>query len=76
MKNDTGFKPIHGQAIAGIISFKNFGQGLMTYAFKPNRNTRVVDITHEVLGQYEQQLFGLITELMNPEQPFVAASDT
>ena len=48
----------------------------MTYAFKPNRNTRVVDITHEVLGQYEQQLFGLITELMNPEQPFVAASDT
>ncbi len=75
-KHDSGFKPIHGQAIAGIISFKNFGQGLMTYAFKPNRNTRVVDITHEVLSQYEQQLFGLITELMNPEQPFVAASDT
>lgn len=72
-KSETGFAPITGPAIAGIISFKNFGQGLMTYAFKPNRNARVEEITHEVLSQFENQLFGLIQELLNPELPFVAS---
>ena len=72
-KTDDGFKPIVGEAIVGIISFKNFGQGLMTYAFKPNRNTRVEAINHEVLQAYEHELFNLIHELLNPEVPFVAA---
>ncbi len=75
-KSDVGFKSIDGRAIAGIISFKNFGQGLMTYAFKPNRSTRIEDITQEVLTHYEDQLFGLITELLDAEIPFLAASET
>ena len=74
-KRDSGINPMDGQAIAGIISFKNFGQGLMTYAFKPKKNTRIEEINAEVLEKYEHQLFGLIQELLNPELPFVAASD-
>ena len=72
---DTGLKPIDTPAIAGIISFKNFGQGLMTYAFRPNQSKREELIIDNTMECYQQQLFGLIGELLNPDLPFVAATE-
>jgi hypothetical protein len=75
-KDDKGFKSMDQQAIAGILSFKNFGQGLMTYAFKPDRNKRLEDISLETLSLYQEQLFELIRELLNPEIPFTANTES
>ena len=64
------------QTIAGILSFKNFGQGLMTYAFKPDRNKRLEEISLETLSLYQEQLFELIREIHNPDIPFIAHKES
>lgn len=74
-KSDQGFKSFDQQAIAGILSFKNFGQGLMTYAFKPDRYKREEEITLDTLTLYQEQLFELIREILNPQTPFVAEAE-
>jgi hypothetical protein len=74
-KSDQGFKSFNQQAIAGILSFKNFGQGLMTYAFKPDRYKREEEITLHTLNLYQEQLFELIREILNPQTPFVAEAE-
>jgi len=75
-KDDQGFKSMEQQTIAGILSFKNFGQGLMTYAFKPDRNKRLEEISLETLSLYQEQLFELIREIHNPEIPFIAHKES
>ena len=59
--------------IAGILSFKNFGQGLMTYAYKnSNKGPREERINPSTIERYEQQLFALIHELNDPDTPYIA----
>lgn len=56
---------------AGIISFKNFSSGFISFAHKiGGRNIKQV-ITPEILAQFELQLSDLIRELYNPEIPLL-----
>jgi hypothetical protein len=59
-------------AEAGIISFKNLGAGFLKFATKPAAASRTKNaiIDEEVLAQYKEQLFAIITEILNPEIPF------
>ncbi|RSK41608.1 PD-(D/E)XK nuclease family protein [Mangrovimonas spongiae] len=60
--NNPFEKPIQ----AGIISFKNLGQGFMS--FHDNKNNL---ITQDTLDNYFQQLKQLILKICNPNSPFV-----
>jgi hypothetical protein len=56
---------------AGIISFKNFSNGFISFAHKiGGRNIKQV-INPEILAQFELQLSDLIRELYNPEIPLL-----
>jgi hypothetical protein len=56
------------QLEAGIISFKNFKSGFISFATKPNSRFQSQPITTEVMEQFEQQLFLLLQEIFNPDQ--------
>lgn len=58
---------------AGIISFKNLGSGLHSFATKESKNSRKTNtaITQDVLQQFSEQLEKLILEICNPDIPFV-----
>ncbi|SCY29373.1 PD-(D/E)XK nuclease superfamily protein [Nonlabens sp. Hel1_33_55] len=54
---------------AGIISFKNFGEGFISFGIKNGRSYEPVVIDLDILEQFEIQLVDLITELFDPEIP-------
>ena len=56
---------------AGIISFKNFNSGFISFATKPKTRFEPQSITTVVLEQFETQLISLIKELFNPETPLI-----
>lgn len=57
---------------AGIISFKNLGSGFLPFATKSSARSRTKNITidTDVFSDFEQILFQLIEEIMNPNIPF------
>jgi len=56
---------------AGIISFKNFSSGFITFAHKVKNRNLSQAITAEILGTFEQQLIALLRELYNPAIPLL-----
>ncbi|WP_194851766.1 PD-(D/E)XK nuclease family protein [Nonlabens antarcticus] len=58
-------------AEAGIISFKNFNSGFISFAVKPKTRFELKTIDNEVLDEFEIQLIDLIRELFNPEIPLI-----
>lgn len=62
------------QATGGIISFKNLGAGFLSFCVKDKRGAyakKDFTITQETLQQFEIQLQKLITEILNPQIPFI-----
>ncbi|MBU2921487.1 PD-(D/E)XK nuclease family protein [Winogradskyella psychrotolerans] len=57
---------------AGIISFKNLGEGLLKFGKKASSHARTKDqlITNETLDNFEIELKKLITEICNPKLNF------
>lgn len=55
------------EALAGIISFKNFNNGFLPFSLKEKNKYTPKLINEEVLKNFEQILFALIQELYNPE---------
>ena len=74
-KQDTAYALGASPTVAGIISFKNFGHGLMTYTFKSKSGGAQKHIDTQTLSHYEQQLFALINELNDPAIDFVAKAE-
>ncbi|WP_339650401.1 PD-(D/E)XK nuclease family protein [uncultured Maribacter sp.] len=57
---------------AGIISLKNFAEGTLLFAQKESaRGAKNHIITKEVISEFEQILGQLITEICNPDIPFI-----
>jgi hypothetical protein len=56
---------------AGIISFKNFNSGFISFAQKPKTRFEPRTIDSEVMDLFESQLIALIQELFNPEIPLL-----
>jgi hypothetical protein len=56
---------------AGIISFKNFSSGFISFAHKVSNRNQPQSITIEILNTFEQQLIELISELYNPAIPLL-----
>jgi len=57
---------------AGIISFKNLGNGFLRFATKTNkRNSQQHEITEETLDLFLIELKALILEICNPDIPFI-----
>ncbi|WP_225036054.1 PD-(D/E)XK nuclease family protein [Winogradskyella sp. SM1960] len=58
---------------AGIISFKNLGEGFLKFGKKPSSHARTRDqlITNETLDNFEIELKKLIVEICNPKVNFV-----
>ncbi|WP_235906040.1 PD-(D/E)XK nuclease family protein [Patiriisocius marinistellae] len=57
---------------AGIISFKNLGAGFLKFGTKEkSRGPKNQVITQEILTLFEEQLVSLITEICNPNNPFI-----
>lgn len=58
---------------SGIISFKNLNAGLLRFATKPSKASRVknYDITAETLALFEERLIALIQEICNVDIPFL-----
>ncbi len=52
---------------AGVISFKNLKQGFISFN---DENTKSSLITEQTLAAYQEQLFNLIREILNPDIPF------
>jgi len=59
---------------AGIISFKNFNAGFISFATKPKTRFEPKTIDSEVMEHFEVQLIRLIKELFDPEIPLVEKS--
>lgn len=55
---------------AGIISFKNLKEGFMPFG-KKNGKKITNDINSETLAHFHEQLGALITEIMDPDIPFI-----
>ncbi|WP_203295200.1 PD-(D/E)XK nuclease family protein [Luteirhabdus pelagi] len=57
---------------AGVISFKNLGSGFLPFATKSSLRSRTKNTTidTDVFSDFEQILFQLIEEIMNPNLPF------
>ena len=57
---------------AGIISFKNLGEGIMHFAQKSSSHSKIKDhsITTDTLNQFESELLNLIQEICDPDIPF------
>lgn len=56
---------------AGIISFKNFNSGFISFAQKPKTRFEPRTIDSKVMDLFESQLIALIQELFNPEIPLL-----
>ncbi len=57
---------------AGIISLKNFGDGTLLFAKKESaRGAKNHSIDKDVIFEFEQILSQLITEICNPDSPFI-----
>jgi hypothetical protein len=58
---------------AGIISFKNLGDGLLRFAQKEKKGGRTKDhlITPDTMAQFRPILHTLIAEICDPAIPFV-----
>jgi hypothetical protein len=56
---------------AGIISFKNFSKGFISFAHKIGRSNIQQVITPAILSAFEIQLAEIIKELYNPEIPLL-----
>lgn len=58
---------------AGVISFKNLNAGLLSFGTKESKGsrTRNTEITQETLNLFLLELNKLISEIFNPEIPFV-----
>ncbi|BAO54611.1 PD-(D/E)XK nuclease family protein [Nonlabens marinus] len=56
---------------AGIISFKNFNAGFISFALKSGYKFEPKTIDQEVMDHFEVQLIQLIQELFNPELPLL-----
>ena len=56
---------------AGIISFKNLNAGFLKFQLKYNKTKGNSDISVQVLEQFKQELDQLISEILNPEIPFL-----
>lgn len=56
---------------AGILSFKNFSAGFISFATKPKTRFESQVINNEVINSFEQQLTLLIKELFNPAIPLL-----
>ncbi|PRP67546.1 PD-(D/E)XK nuclease family protein [Nonlabens agnitus] len=54
---------------AGIISFKNFGDGFIPFGIKNGRSYQPQEIDQDILDQFEKQLIALIKELFDPATP-------
>ncbi len=55
----------------GIISFKNFNAGFISFAMKPGYKFEPKAIDQEVMEQFETQLILLIQELFNRDLPLI-----
>ena len=57
---------------AGIISFKNLGAGLLPFATKEKKGSRIKNklITRETLSLFQEQLYKLINEICRQDIPF------
>jgi hypothetical protein len=61
---------LQGPITAGIFSFKNRKDGVMGFADKSQKPAQVL-LDNAVLDLFKEKLSSLITELLNPELPFV-----
>ena len=61
---------LQGPITAGIFSFKNRKDGVMGFADKSQKPVQVL-LDNAVLDLFKEKLSSLITELLNPEVPFV-----
>lgn len=62
---------------AGIISFKNLKSGFIEFAQKESYKSRKrhTTINSEVLDQFEEQLYQLISDICDPKIPFMEATE-
>ncbi len=56
---------------AGIISFKNLGNGFLPFTSKIDSKHGEFEITETTLHHYLKELKNLILEICNPEIPFI-----
>ncbi|MGC1516721.1 MAG: PD-(D/E)XK nuclease family protein, partial [Maribacter sp.] len=56
----------------GVVSFKNFAEGTLLFAKKESaRGFKNHTIDAQVISEFEQILFSLISEICNPELPLI-----
>jgi len=65
MKNDSTVSEV----TAGMISFKKFQDGFISFGLKPGRSYVPETITIETLEQFEEQLKLLLIEIFDKEKP-------
>ena len=61
--------PFEKPVEAGIISFKNMKAGFLPFAFKEDKQVKMI-VDDEILSEYTQQLILLLNEILNPDIPF------
>ena len=67
-------EPFDGPTVAGILSFKNLKAGVLSFTKKSKIGagaTKQQQITSEVLESFENELIGLLHELLDPNVPFI-----
>jgi hypothetical protein len=68
----TATKKSYNQPIeAGIFSFKNLNSGLIKMNISDKPRGKDHEITQEVMNNFLIELTSLLTEIMNPEIPFI-----
>jgi hypothetical protein len=59
------------KVLAGVISFKNMGQGFMPFGKKKTARNTQTPVTKEILQGFTGELSTLIAEIIDPMTPFI-----
>lgn len=62
-------EPDQDEVTAGMISFKNFQSGFLSFSLKYKNRYHEEPVTREILEKFEEQLKELLVELFDPEKP-------
>ncbi len=62
-------EPDQDQVTAGMISFKNFQSGFLSFSLKHKNRYHEEPVTREILEKFQEQLNELLIELFDPEKP-------
>ncbi|ARN78362.1 hypothetical protein BST97_10390 [Nonlabens spongiae] len=62
-------EPDQDEVTAGMISFKNFQSGFLSFSLKHKNRYHDEPVTRDILEKFQEQLQNLLIELFDPEKP-------